>query len=273
MAVSTLAAESEVSLKAKLNGVEIDYRIEGSGRLLALAHSLGMAGTIFDPLRALLSERARILTWDTRGHGGSQRPSTGWSIQDLAFDLDSLMDRVGAKRAVVGGLSMGGCTAIAFALAHPEKVDGLILMDTTAGYGPEMRAGWEQRVAEVETQGMGPVVPVQLPRWFSDEFLGSSSEAVRKVRERLSANDPSSYAAACRALGAFDAREKLGRIQCPTLILVGADDPATPVAMSEQMHETIPRSELHVLDGLKHLSPVEAPERVAELIATFLASL
>jgi 3-oxoadipate enol-lactonase len=260
-------------LKTTINGFEIDYRIEGSGRVIALAHSLGMAGNIFDPLRPILSEHGRVLTWDARGNGRSQKPATAWSIEDLASDLAGLLAHLGAERAVIGGLSMGGCTAVAYAVAHPELIDGLVLMDTTAGYGEEKQSAWEQRAVNAETKGMEPVVPFNLPRWFSESFVQSNPERARAVGDLLLRNDTASYAAACRALGAFDARDQLHKIQCPTLIIVGAEDPATPVAMSEQMHENIVGSELHVLDGLRHMSPVEAPERVGGLIAAFLGRL
>ena len=259
--------------RVKVNGFELDYKVAGSGRPLALAHSLGMAGSIFDPMRTLLEPQAKVVTWDARGNGSSQKPATDWTIEDLASDLSGLLEHLGIGRAVVGGLSMGGCTAIAYAVAHPEKLDGLVLMDTTAGYGEEKRDAWEQRAKNAETKGMEPVVPFNQPRWFSSRFLESSPERVDAVGKILLANDTSSYAAACRALGRFDARGALSKIQCPTLIVVGGDDPATPVAMSEFLHENISGAELHVLDGLKHMSPVEAPERVGGLIQRFLEKL
>jgi len=257
----------------KINGFEIDYRVGGSGRPLALAHSLGMEGSIFDPMRSLLEDRARVVTWDARGNGSSQKPATGWTIEDLASDLSGLLDHIGIDRTVIGGLSMGGCTAIAYAVAHPEKLDGLVLMDTTAGYGEEKRDAWEQRAKNAETKGMEPVVPFNKPRWFSERFLESDPERVEAIGKILLRNDTSSYASACRALGRFDARDELHKIQCPTLIIVGAEDPATPLAMSEQLKQNISNSELHVLDGLKHMSPVEAPERVGALIRDFLGRL
>jgi 3-oxoadipate enol-lactonase len=257
-------------VKAEINGFEIDYRVDGTGRPLALAHSLGMAGSIFDPMRPLLESQARVLTWDARGNGSSQKPATDWSIEDLASDLNGLLDHLRMDRAVIGGLSMGGCTSIAFAIAHPERLDGLILMDTTAGYGEEKRDAWEQRAQSAENKGMEPVVPFNKPRWFSGSFLESRSDRIDRVASILLSNDRSSYAAACRALGRFEARDRVHEIRCPTLILVGAEDPATPVPMSEYLHEKIPHSELHVLEGLKHMSPVEAPDRVGTLIQKFL---
>lgn len=259
-------------MKTKIKGVELDYQISGSGGTIALAHSLGMAGSILDPLRSLLEPRRQVLTWDARGHGNSGR-ATGWSVEDLAEDLHGLLQHIGVQRAVVGGLSLGGCTAIAYALAHPEAVEALILMDTTAGYGEANRSAWEQRAQNAETKGMQPIVPFNLPRWFSGKFVEAGGAAMDTVTSLLLQNDPASYAAACRALGKFEARDRVAEIRCPTLIVVGEDDPATPRAMSEQLHSQIAGSQLHVLPGLKHMSAVEAPDRVGKIIDEFLQSI
>lgn len=260
-------------MKAHVNGVTLDYTLAGSGRLIAFGHSLGMRGEIFDPIRPILQRYGRVLTWDARGHGNSQKPATGWTIEDLAADLYALIEQIGCDRAIVAGLSMGGNTAIAYAVAHPEKVEALILADTTAWYGEDAPAAWEQRAQNAEKNGMQPIVPFNLPRWFGNRYLQAHPDKTKKITDILLANDVPSYAAACRALGRFDARKGLQRITCPTLILVGAEDPATPPAMSEDLHQNIKSSHLHILEDLKHMSAVEAPDRVGALIVQFLEKL
>jgi 3-oxoadipate enol-lactonase len=260
-------------VNTQVNGVNLHYRLGGSGRLIALGHSLGMNGDIFDPMRPALERHSRVLTWDARGHGRSQKPATGWTIEDLAADLRSLIEQIGEDKGVIFGLSMGGNTAIAYAVAHPEKVDALILADTTAWYGEGCMDAWEQRAQNAEKNGMASIVPFNLPRWFSAGFLQSNAERANKTGETLGANDVASYAAACRALGRFDARAGLGRIQCPTLILVGSEDPATPPAMAEDLQRNIKNSELKILPGMRHMTPVEAPEQVATLITDFLKKI
>lgn len=260
-------------MQARVNGITLNYEVTGSGRLIAFGHSLGMSAEIFTSLRPLLERKGRVLTWDARGHGASERPAPGWTIEDLAADLRALIEHLGEERAVIAGLSMGGNTAIAYAAAHPDKVDGLILTDTTAWYGEAAPQAWEQRARNAETKGLQPVIPFNLPRWFSDRFPETHPDAVQKVAGILLAGDPVAYAAACRALGRFDAREDLKRIQCPTLILVGSDDPATPPTMAEYLHANLKNSELHVLPGLRHMTPVEAPERVGQRISEFIDKL
>lgn len=260
-------------MRAEVNGVTLDYQLGGSGRLIAFAHSLGMSGAIFDLIRPKLEPHGRVLTWDARGHGDSQRPATGWSVEDLASDLRALIEQLGEDQAVIAGLSMGGNTAIAYASAHPEKVDALILADTTAWYGEGAVEAWEQRAHKAETIGLEPVISFNMPRWFSDGYPRARPQESQRISEILTSGDAASYAAACRALGRFDGRDGLERIKCPTLIMVGAEDPATPPAMAEYLHQNISNSELHVLDGLRHMTPVEAPEQVGDLISGFLEKL
>jgi 3-oxoadipate enol-lactonase len=168
---------------------------------------------------------------------------------------------------------MGGNTAVAYASAYPDKVDGLILADTTAWYGEGAVEAWEQRAHKAETIGLEPVINFNLPRWFSDGYPEAQSEECRRISDILTTGDAASYAAACRALGSFDGRAGLERITCPTLVMVGAEDPATPPAMAEYLHQNIRNSELHVLEGLRHMTPVEAPDQVGELISGFLKKL
>ena len=261
-------------MKAQVNRVSIDYKLGGSGnRLIAIGHSLGMRGEIFDPVRPTVEKYGRFLTWDARGHGNSQKPMTGWTVEDLAADLRALIQSIDGDKAVIGGLSMGGSAAVAYAGAYSESLEGLILMDCTCWYGEGAQANWEQRAQTPEQKGMGAIIGFSVPRWFSEGFDKKNPAVVNKVAEILRANDPPSYGAACRALGRFDGREGLKRITCPTLIMVGEQDGATPVAMAEYLNQNIKNSKLHVLPGLKHFTAVEAPDRVGTLISDFLGSL
>ena len=262
-----------LTAKAQVNGITLDYAISGAGRLIAFGHSLGASGKIFEPIRPALENHGQVLTWDARGHGNSEKPVSGWTVEDLAADLRALIEHLGEDRAVVAGLSMGGNTAVVYAVAYPDTLDGLILVDTTAWYGEDAPEVWEQKAHNAETEGMEPVLAANMSRWFSDSFPDEHPDRVEMVAEMVLANDPSCYAAAGRALGRFDAREGLSQIDCPTLILVGSEDPATPPAMAQDLHRNIANSELHVLPGLRHMTPVEAPDRVGQLIGDFLEKL
>ena len=148
------------------------------------------------------------------------------TIETLAADLAGLLDALGIGRAHVVGLSLGGMTAQAFAAAYPARVHGLVLMATSA-YLP---SGWQERAAKVLADGMGSIADAVMTRWFTPAFHASAEAAA--LRERFVANPAEGYAACCLAIGAMDLRPSNAAIDAPTLIIAGAEDPATPVAMA-----------------------------------------
>jgi len=158
---------------------------------------------------------------------------------------------------------MGGCVALAFAARHPERVDALGLIDTTAWYGPDAPRDWEQRAQKAIDGGLAALIDFQVTRWFSDGFRRDNPDAVRQAVEVFLRNDVAAYAETCRMLGACDLRAALPRFACPVRIVVGEEDYAAPVAMAEAMHAAIPGAALHVLAGVRHLTPLEVPSVVA----------
>src|SRR5690348_10976055 len=165
---------------------------------------------------------------------------------------------------------MGGCTAILLAADRPDLVDRIVLADTTASYGPHRVRSWSERAQTVEQAPRALHLPFQCERWFSPAYQLSHPEEVDRVCRIYAAADSRAHAAGCRALGGFDAADRLGDIRAATLVLVGADDFATPPAMAEQLVAGIDGARLRVLEHARHLSLVERPE-VWPAIAAFLA--
>lgn len=165
--------------------------------------------------------------------------------------------------AVVAGASMGGCVSLAFAAAYPEKVTAIGLIDTTAWYGPEAPAQWEDRAQKAVSGGLAVLVDFQKTRWVSDGFRKEHPEIVDQAIEVFLANDLNAYAETCRMLGHFDGREAMAKMRMPTMIMVGEEDYAAPVAMAEAMHQGIKGSTLDVIEGVRHLTPLECPQIVA----------
>jgi 3-oxoadipate enol-lactonase len=180
-----------------------------------------------------------------------------------ADDLADLLAAVGWPRAVVAGASMGGCIALAFAAAYPDKVAGLGLIDTTAWYGPDAPRQWEERGQKGLHEGMASLVEFQKSRWVSDSFLAQHRGVVDAAVAVFLANDVHAYLETCRMLGAVDLRGALPGFAFPVRIVVGAEDYATPVAMAEAMRAAIPGASLRVIDGVRHLTPLECPDIVA----------
>lgn len=158
---------------------------------------------------------------------------------------------------------MGGSVAQAFAVRYPDRVDGLGLFDTTAWYGPNAPAAWEERAQKALSDGLSGLADFQKTRWFSDRFRETHPDVVQACLDVFLKNDLDPYAKTCRMLGAMDLRDDIAAIRCPTRILVGSEDYATPPDMAQAMHARIKGSTLRVLEGARHLSPLESPEVVA----------
>lgn len=259
------------SISAK--GVELHYELSGPAEapVVVFSNSIGTTLEMWDAQVPALSGRYRCLRYDTRGHGRSEVIDRPAAIGDLAADLAGLLDALGIEKAHIVGLSLGGMTAQAFAVSHPDRVAGLVLMATAAHLPPP--EGWEQRAQTVCRDGMGAIVNAVIPRWFTPPFIESSAEAVAAIRERLLRNDPRGYAACCRAIRDMDLRNAIPAIKAPTLIIAGADDPATPVPMMEDIRARIPDAEMVILPRAAHLLAIERADRVNRHLLGFLDAL
>jgi 3-oxoadipate enol-lactonase len=241
---------------------------DGRGPGIALVHSLAMDRHFWQPVAERLATRMPVLTYDCRGHGASDKPAGPYTVELLARDLADLLDHVGWKSAVVAGASMGGCISLAFAAAYSARVAGLGLIDTTAWYGAQAPGQWAERGNRAATAGMSALVEFQTTRWFGDAFRAKHPEIVQDCVDVFLRNDVPAYVETCRMLGAADLRAALPGMTMPTAIIVGEEDYATPVAMAQAMHHAIKGSTLTVLAGARHLTPLEAPDRIAAELIT-----
>ncbi len=235
---------------------------------VVFSNSLGATVEMWDAQVRALAGRYRVIRYDTRGHGRSPAVAGPLSIERLAADLAGLIAALGIDRAHVVGLSLGGMTAQALAIHHPERVASLVLMATAPHLPPA--DGWEARAATVETQGLPAIVDAVMTRWFTPAMSQTNAPALSHLRGRFLACDPSGYAACCRAIGAMDLRPHLGRIGAPTLVVAGGDDPVTTVAMAESLAGAIPGAGLEVVPDSAHLFVVEKPAETNALLEDFL---
>lgn len=232
---------------------------EGTGPLVVLLHPLAQSGEFWRPLVEELSSDFRVLAPDARGHGDSVWDGEPFTVEDMATDYAQLIEHVGGPAAVLG-MSMGGCAAIALALRRPELVSGLVLVDTTADYGPGKEAAWAERAESAMNKPRDKQLRFQHDRWFSPAFLDAHPDEVERVSKIFLATDSKAHAAAARALGAYDDHDRLDQIHVPTLVLVGDEDYATPPAMAEALHSGIHGSALEVLVETRHLSLIQNRE-------------
>ena len=253
------------------NGVELFYELTGpeDAPVVVFSTSVGATIEMWDPQVRALGNRFRLLRYDTRGHGRSQVIDRPTSIEELADDLAGLLDALGIAKAHLVGLSLGGMTGQALAMRHPDKLESLVLLATSA-YLPPAEA-WTERAATVRAKGMAAIADTVMSRWFTRAFKERAPGAVAATRERFIANDANGYAICCEAIRDMDLRPAIGAVRTPTLILAGADDPATPVPMMEDIRTRIPDAEMIIVPRAAHLLNLERPEIVNAHLAAFLA--
>ncbi|HEX2553116.1 MAG TPA: 3-oxoadipate enol-lactonase [Microvirga sp.] len=253
-----------------VNGVALHYELSGpaGAPVVAFSNSLGTSLEMWDALVPALRGRYRVLRYDTRGHGRSATRDERAEIWDLATDLVGLLDALGIGRAHVVGLSLGGMTGQALASRYPDRVVSLTLM-ATSSYMPS-EATWNERAALVRAEGTAAIVDATMGRWFTAGYAERAPDQVAPVRERFVACDRAGYAVCCGAIGRMDLRPHIGTIAAPTLVIAGRDDPATPVAMAEEIRSLIPDAELLVLPRAAHLLAIERADAVGPHLLAFL---
>ena len=254
--------------------MKTNYRLEGpsAAPVVTLTHPLGATLSLWDDHVAALTRHHRVLRYDVRGHGGSEIPPGPYTLEQMSEDLLELLDSLGVAETHFVGVSMGGLIGMTAALAYPERIKSLVLCDTTAFYGPGVRPMWEDRMRVAESEGMTPtLVDRTMAIWFTEAFRAQRPEAVERIAAMLRASDPRGYAAAIRAIGFVDLTERIDAIRCPTLVVVGEQDPGTPPAMARIIHERVAGSELLVLPGAMHCAVVETADRFVPALLAFFA--
>jgi len=235
--------------------------------MVLLLHPLALAGTFWSPLAEYFGRTARVLALDARGHGGSAWDGEPITVEMMADDAAAVIEAAGGKHVGVVGMSMGGCTAMVLAARRPDLVDRLVLADTTSSYGPGRVETWNERARNAQEKPRPQQAGFQLDRWFTERFRAEHPEQAQRVVDIFLATDSAVHAAACRALGAFDGTSELVNIKAETLLLVGEQDYATPVAMAEVTAARIPGARLEVLRNARHLSLLERQDVWSALAA------
>ena len=258
--------------RLKRGDVELNYRIEGIAKapVVMLSNSLSSRLSMWEgQVPALLAAGFRVLRYDTRGHGESTAPAGPYSIGLLAEDALALMDAVGAERVHFCGLSLGGMTGQWLGTHHGDRLHTLTLCATAAYMGPP--EVWGDRLRLVEASGMAGVVDATMNRWFTAEGQARLPNAIADIRAAILATPVAGYVGCGQAIMAMDQRETITAITTPTHILVGAEDPSTPVAAAEFLHRQIPGSRLTVIPQAMHLFNVEQAAPFNAAVLDFLS--
>jgi 3-oxoadipate enol-lactonase len=250
--------------------VALHHEVEGpyGASVVLLGSSLGTTLSVWDAQVPALAERLRVVRFDHRGHGRSPVPPGPYAIADLGADVLALMERLGVRRAHFCGLSIGAMVGMWLAANAPERIDRLVLMCTSA----HMPASpWAQRAAAVRAAGTcEAVADAVVERWLTPAFAAQHPERRQRLRAMLVATPADGYAACCGAIERMDLRGELPRIAAPTLVISGADDPATPPEHQQLIAGAIAGARLELVADAAHLAAVQQPQRVTRLILDHL---
>jgi 3-oxoadipate enol-lactonase len=261
---------------AAINGIQIDYADSGGhGPAVVLSHGYLMDASMFDAQVAALAPEYRVITWDQRGHGGTPAPGP-FSYWDSASDVLALLDHLGIERAVLGGMSQGGFLGLRAALLAPQRVRGLVLIDSQAGTEEEAsRPGYEQMHQMWLDQGPGPVQeivaaiilgPGRWDNWYA-KWAGQYAQWAPGNLSQLT------WSFRC-LMDRDDITGRLGEVTCPALIVHGSEDAAIQLARAEKMRDGLAGpTTFTLINGAPHASNVTHPGAVNAEIANFLHAL
>jgi len=255
-----------------IDDLQIHYAQDGQGTDLILIHGLGGSLHDWDASTPSLSRCHRVLRWDVRGFGNSDRPEGPYTPQLFARDLAGLVRSLEISAAHVAGISMGGVIAQRFALDYPELMRSLTLISTSSEVGEAARQAWSKMADAIEQRGFTANAGFA-ERIFAPSFIKSHPQEVQDMAARTAANDPHAYAAAARAIGSFNWTAELSRIRVPTLILQGLEDGLTPPGGSIKLSRGIFCSRLLMIPDCGHVVPVEKPELFTQTLLAFLAGV
>src|SRR5262245_6438750 len=249
--------------KLDRDGVKIHYEIQGKGPTLLLSHGYSSTARMWDGQVDALKNRYQVIVWDMRGHGESDYPTDPrlYSEALTVGDMKALLDLVGAKQAIVAGLSLGGYMSLAFNASHPERVRALMLFDTGPGFKKDdARAKWNEtarkRAEAFDARGLAAL---------------NTSDEVRIVAHR----DATGLAGAARGMLAQQndrVIQSLDRIAVPTLVLVGAND-TNFLAATDYMAAKIGGSTKVAIPDAGHAANLHQPARFNQAVEAFLAKL
>ena len=254
---------------AELDGVRIRYELTGDPGLpvLMMSHSLGADLTMWEPQLAALAPHVRVLRYDTRGHGGSTVAEGPYTAADLGGDVLALLDDLGIQQANFCGLSMGGVVGQWLGIHAQDRIQKLVLADTAAKIGTE--EGWNSRIETVLRDGLDPIIPGTLERWFTAPFRAAEPETIARTAVLLCATSAEGYTACCAAIRDADFRSEVKQIKAPTLIIAGREDPVTSTQDGAFLAEAIAGS-TYIELAAAHLSNVEAADAFNAALISFL---
>lgn len=249
------------------NGLDLYYEASGKGQPLVFIHGLGSSTRDWEFQVPEFSNSYRVITFDLRGHGRSDKPAGPYRIPMFANDLAGLLEALGHDSAHIVGLSLGGIVAFQFAIDHPSMVKTLTIVDSVPTASEDLKKEIERRVGIIQQLGMRGYA-----RALSEVLFPKPEHATLRETfiDRWAENDPRAYIAAARSGSGWNVTDKLGSIHCPTLV-ISAEHDMWPLSVKEAYVKLMPNAQLVVIPDAHHAVSVEQPEEFNAALAGFLA--
>ncbi|SMX23938.1 3-oxoadipate enol-lactonase [Boseongicola aestuarii] len=250
------------------NGIAIHWREDGdaSGLPVVFSNSLGTDLRLWDAVISQLPKGFRYIRFDNRGHGLTSVTPAPYTLDMLISDAEAVMDAVVGGPAIFVGLSIGGIIGQGLALKRPDLVKALFLSNTTARFGTVEL--WQDRIDQVEAQGLAAMSDSILDRWFSSE--GRHKRETVLWRAMVERTPVDGYAGCSAALRDADLRDRVGSLNLPVFFVTGEEDGATPPDVVKATATLIPGARMEIIAGTGHLPCVEKSEAYAAILASFM---
>jgi 3-oxoadipate enol-lactonase len=255
------------------NGVGLRYELAGKGeRTLVLVHEMGGSLESWDDVVPRFTGSRRVLRYDTRGAGLSQKIRGDLHIDTMADDIAALLDALAISgKVALAGVAVGGAIALHFAARYPERTSAVVAGSPATGVAAERRPAALERVARIEAAGMGFAVEDSMRNGYAPE-LRIDIKRFEQFRSRWLGNDPASYATVWRMLAATEMESELTRLKCPVLVIGGSFDRVRPPALAQSTAKTIPGAR-YVELRTGHYMSVQTPDLISDCIGEFLGTL
>lgn len=270
--VSRFIPQGEIIMpRIELNGINLNYELNGQGHAVVFINGLTMDVNGWFLQVSAFSERYRVLRYDCRGQGQSDKPDMDYSQEMHADDLSDLMDKLGIRRAHVIGISNGGMIAQHFTIKHPEKVGALVLVDTCSYIDTLLDLMIKIWITASEVGGSEMRYDVALPLIFSEDFIKKNYNNMLIMKEfNVKNNPPRAIINLANACLKHNIADRISEIKAPTLIVFGEEDILIPSKYSKILHEKIQGSEFVVLKNCGHVPPLEKPDEFNNIVLNFL---
>jgi 3-oxoadipate enol-lactonase len=255
------------------NGAALRYELSGAGeKTLVLVHEMGGTLESWDEVVPRLAGSQRVLRYDTRGAGMSQKIRGTLHIDTMADDIAALLDALGINdKVALAGVAVGGAVALHFAARHPQRASAVVAGSPATGMAADRRAAALERVAKMEREGLSGAVEDSMTTGYAVELRNDPARYAR-FRARWLGNDPASYATIYRMLANTEMQDELRTLRCPVLVIGATFDRVRPPPMAEAVAKTIPNAR-YVELPTTHYMAAATPELIADTIADFLKSV